>query len=310
MGKIKLLEIYVEKSDRIYSAGELVKGNLMISLGERLKISKLEVSLNGHGRVTWTSKQLRTYSDAEDYIKSNVVLFKEQDGNDCYLEAGEQLFPFQIQLPQNIPASFEHANVLVEYYLKGKVDTLDDTFYIDAEERAKYSAAKIASIEIETYKTVFLTLTITKAIDSLLRQPVTDTRIKTICNCCCCKTGSIIVQLSIPKSVYVPGELFYFNASIDNKSAYEIKRVSLKIMEYILCVTRSGSKMFKEQQVTEVVWKNKIIRKQTHEEWTNVSIIIPLNICPSSKGTIFDIYHCAILHLNPGGTFASIPIVI
>ena len=301
MGKVELFEIHVEKANGIYFSGELIKGHLLVRISERLKINNLRVLLKGQGRVWWKESRNNgkhtytvTYSEEEEYLHCNIVLMtKQQNGNDCYLETGEQVFPFQMQLPQILPTSFEHIHARVRYSLKG---TMDIPWAFD--------------------KTVNLSLTVIQQVDlntnPLLRQPATGSQVNTIC-CCCCKSDPIIAKLSLPKSGYVPGEQLIFNASIDNKSNYEMKSTSLKIIQYILCMTSSGSRMFRSL-VAEVVSPKKI-GKNSYDEWNNVSVTIP-SVCPSSRGTskILDVYYCAVLHVDPYGPFSSfdtsIPIVI
>ena len=303
MGKIELFEIHIERPNRTYFSGELIKGHLLVKVSERLKINSLGVLLKGSGRVWWEetrsnnsgyTNHIITCSQEEEYLHCNLVLMtKQQNENECYLEAGEQAYSFQMQLPQNLPTSFEHPHARVSYSLKG---TIDIPWAFD--KTVNLSFVVIGESDLNT--------------NPALRQPATGSQVNTIC-CCCCKSDPIIAKLSLPKSGYVPGEQLIFNASIDNKSNYEMKSTSLKIIQYILCMTSSGSRMFRSL-VAEVVSPKKI-GKNSYDEWNNVSVTIP-SVCPSSRGTskILDVYYCAVLHVDPYGPFSSfdtsIPIVI
>ena len=125
MGKVDLFQILLEKPYGIYIAGEVIRGNIMIKITERLKINNLKLLLKGNGRVHWTerrgsgkSSHTVSYTAEEEYIHYNMVILAKQGNNGCYLEVGQQSFPFQIQLPQVLPTSFEHVHARVRYTIK------------------------------------------------------------------------------------------------------------------------------------------------------------------------------------------------
>ena len=129
MGKVDLFQIVLEKPNGIYIAGELICGNLIMKITERLKINNLRLLMKGYGRVHWTERRSSgksshtvSYTAEEEYIHYNMIILAKQGNNDCYIEVGQQSFPFQIQLPQILPTSFEHANARVRYTLKGNFD--------------------------------------------------------------------------------------------------------------------------------------------------------------------------------------------
>ena len=46
-----------------------------------------------------------------------MLLRKQQNETECYLEAGEQAFPFQMQLSKKLPSSFAFTDACVTYNL-------------------------------------------------------------------------------------------------------------------------------------------------------------------------------------------------
>ena len=276
-------------------AGEIIKGNIIVRIKERLKINNVRLVLKGNGRVHWTEhydKTTITYTQEEEHIHSNLVILNKTENVDCYLEVGEQSFPFQFQLPPNLPTSFEHIHARVRYLLKGDI-----------------------SIPWAFDKTVYLSITVVSNIDlnlnPMLRQPASGVEIKTLC-CLCCKSDPIIARLFISKTGFVSGETLSFKAILDNKSSNSMKFVSFQIIQQILCITRYKSRMF-ERLVCELPYPNKI-NERTCEEWSN-SVVIP-PVCPSSNGLskVMNISYSAVLYVNPSGAhlgfYALIPIVI
>ena len=295
MGKVDSFQIILEKPSGIFISGELVRGNLVVRIRERLKINNLRLILKGNGRVHWTEshgsgKTRRTvsYIAEEEYAHSNLIFLAKQANNDCYLEVGEQSYQFQFQLPLNLPTSFEYIHARVRYFLRGDID-----------------------IPWAFDKTVYLTITVINHFDlninPIFRQPIMSEEIKTLC-CLCCKSDPIIVKLSISKTGFVSGEMLSFKAILNNQSSTSMKYVSFKIIQYILCITRRKSRTF-SRLVIELACPKKINERMS-EEW-NDSVIIP-PICPSSNGTsnIMRISYSAVLHVNPSSLNKSVNVAI
>ena len=299
MGKVDSFQILLEKLNKIYTAGEVVKGKLVVKISERLKINDLSLILKGEGRVHWTERRKSgknshtvAYYAGEDYAYSKLVFLAKQANDDCYIEVGEQSFPFEFQLSKTLPISFEHIHARVRYYLRGYIDI-------------PWAIDKSVNLSITVVNNIDLNLTPT------YRQPKTGVQIKTLC-CLCCKSDPIIARLSISKTGFVSGETLSFKAILDNKSSSTMKHMSFQIIQYVLCITRSKSRIF-ERIVCDLPYPNQINEKMC-EEWNN-SIVIP-PVCPSSNGLtkILIISYGAVLCVTPSGAHmsfeASIPIVI
>jgi hypothetical protein len=51
MGKIEIFSIVTEKQNAIYNVGEIIRGNLIIKIKEKLKINYVRMLLKGFARV-------------------------------------------------------------------------------------------------------------------------------------------------------------------------------------------------------------------------------------------------------------------
>jgi len=126
MGKIDHLYIELDKPNPFYFSGETLSGRLIIRCRERLKINNIHVDIVGVAKVFWKDRSFnrgtRHYKNNETYINFSVVFLAKQYDNDLYLECGDYSYPFQIQLPPNLPPSFQHKIGKIRYYAKGTIE--------------------------------------------------------------------------------------------------------------------------------------------------------------------------------------------
>jgi len=62
------------------------------------------------------------YRNDQTHVNLSIIFLQKQDDKDLYLEFGEYTYSFQIQLPLNIPPSFQHHIGKIRYYAKGTID--------------------------------------------------------------------------------------------------------------------------------------------------------------------------------------------
>jgi sporulation-control protein spo0M len=67
--------------------------------------------------------QERNYKANENYIDLNVVLLAKKLNDDVYLEPGQDYtYPFNVNLPVNLPMSFEHKVGQIRYSINGTIN--------------------------------------------------------------------------------------------------------------------------------------------------------------------------------------------
>lgn len=44
------------------------------------------------------------------------------DDKELYIEVGTYTYPFMLELPENLPTSFEHSNGFIRYSIIGNID--------------------------------------------------------------------------------------------------------------------------------------------------------------------------------------------
>lgn len=180
-----------------------------------------------------------------------------------YLEVGNYTYPFQIDLPNNIPSSFEHTFGKIRYSLQG---TIDIPWAFD-----KHTVKTI---------TVISNLDLNQ-LSPTLRQPYGLSETKILC-CGCCASDPITATFNVLKCGFVPGESLIYNISIDNKSNRDVIETTIKLVQEIKLTGSSREIIVKTTKVKtcyrDVVNVNllQIIAAKTNVTLNNnYSIIVP-----------------------------------
>jgi len=115
------------------------------------------------------------------------LLSKKNGTGDLFLDTGNYTFPFDINLPANLPTSFEHRDAKIRYFLCAIIEIP-------------------WSLNNKTFKLpiTIICLTDLNKIPRLKLYSASSNR-KVLC-CFCCKSKPIHIILSILKFGYVAGE--------------------------------------------------------------------------------------------------------
>ncbi|XP_071102891.1 arrestin domain-containing protein 3-like [Haliotis cracherodii] len=218
MGKLNVFTITLNNPQGVYSPGQCLQGHLTLELNEDMKMRGIQLQLHGGARVKWSEscpkgvgKARRTvtkhYVAKDTYFNNELVLFGKAtggDGDTPTLPAGRYTYPFQYQLPPNLPSSFEGTVGRVRYWLKGTI--LKPWKFDDTTKRA-FTVVNLLDLNAEP-----------EAMQGL-RGEVQET----LC-CLCCTSGPISCRFQIDRCGFVPGESIPIKAEIINRSNRKMKR--------------------------------------------------------------------------------------
>jgi hypothetical protein len=264
-----------------------------------MKVNSVNMKFVGSGRVHWSEsrgsgRRRKTihYRNYEEYISLNFVFGSSlKNGGEFYIEPNVS-YPFQINLPPNLPTSFEHLHGQIRYSLSGH---LDIPWAFD-----KYVVRSFTVLGTHDLN-----------MNQALRQPCVMSDHKTLC-CLCCKSGPIIAKLSLKKGGYVPGEDIFFDASVDNKSSRGLE-MSVRLVQLITLHTPRKSRTW-ERNVAAFKYP-KEIDEGKYEEWNGGVLRVP-PVCNSSNGTsrCIHVSYSLLLEIDPNGPavdlLVNIPIMI
>ena len=182
MGKIEFFKIFFQKQNPIYFPGEQLKGEIKIRILERFKIRCIKMMIKGDAHVSWFERENRrtyAYYNNENYLNFKCIFISKESQGEFYLETGLYSLPFYINLPSNLPTSFEHELANVRYSV---ICTIDIPWKSD-----KHSVRTFTVISPLDLNYNFK-----------LREPYETTDSKVLC-CGPFKSDPITISFSIPK---------------------------------------------------------------------------------------------------------------
>lgn len=230
-----------ENADQLhYSPGSEVKGELSVSVDEPKHYKKIVVKLLGRADVCWSqeegsgdSREQVTYSNKVTYIKQESVVWSKEMFGDTDLPVGKHTFPFQYQLPQNIPRSFEGRYGKVKYEILAK---------LSREGLLKHNH-KASS-----------TLTVREDTDLLgpCMEPITfdkDTRVQFLC---CFNVGSISMRCGMPRTGFSPGDALPISVHIENQTTRMV-HIHASVHKKDTFIASNGTRNIFSKQLRSIV---------------------------------------------------------
>ena len=195
--------------DDQYFSGRLLSGHVRIVCGTNLtNINHIQVKIIGFAHVRWQETERRrnrrgvlqnyeqTYESHNDLVSNKSIIHTGE------ILEGQHDFPFEFELPMDLPCSFEGRYGQIRYYVEAK---LDRSGIFKSHKRQR------------KYITVLSLVDLNKMPGS--EQPITVFRDKEFANNCCCIDGGYVnLKLKLPRSCFAPGEYLPITVEIENHS--------------------------------------------------------------------------------------------
>ncbi len=212
--------IYIHTDRQQYHSGDLVTGQVVLSLLTAIHVDAIYVKLSGLERTEMDvsrQKDNKVYmehvSDSRSFFRRRFCLLHEK----CTLSEGNFVFPFQFTLDKNLPGSFSMARN------RGGHERGEVTYCIEAEVAKKgiFVPNLRHSQEIIICEPLRQLLC---AVDTLKEAKVTYL--------CCIPKGRVSMSASIDKNAYGPGDVVQLRLIVDNsESQVDLERLSLRLMQ-------------------------------------------------------------------------------
>ena len=103
-----------------YEPGETLRGAVLVELRNNVKIEGINLQIRGEGTIGWSEDHIRhgcAIRADETYIDSTQALVASY-GETKVFPKGHHKFPFEMELPPNIPSSFIGKFGSITYVLK------------------------------------------------------------------------------------------------------------------------------------------------------------------------------------------------
>jgi len=283
MPKLLTFDIVFNNPDAIYMAGSTVSGYVLVELNDAMMMRGLRLKCVGQAGGSWDTRKKFDSSGAhtsereqhnanETYFFAKFTLWGKQigeGGENPVHPMGKFKYPFEIELPTNIPSSFEGTNGHVRYWCRANIDKpwkFDHT--------AKRAFTVVSILDLNTHAS---------AMKSIQRDVE-----KHLC-LLCCRSGPVTLTARLEREGYVSGEDIPIHLTVDNLSRTQIQSVHAILMQkvtYFSGAQQEGESLSNFNEIVRIE-KGKIRPGHT-QKWDGTMMHIPA-LPPS------ELIHCKII---------------
>ncbi|XP_041370744.1 arrestin domain-containing protein 4-like [Gigantopelta aegis] len=248
-----------------YQPGEIVRGHIHLTTVRPAFIKSIYITIIGEGSVGWEDETTQQAFTAEEtYVNVSKVIVDTKDTKPLSIIKGRHEFPFEYQLPENLPSSYIGKFGSITYLLKATTHGNRTSDHAITSEPFLVLRRSVLPSSVEKV----LTMENEKRLVSL------------------CSFGKISVKVSVNKQGGIPGEDLFIHAEIKNKTRRTITAIQGAIV--------MDSKYHASNQSTSF---RQIVNKKRDEvdvgynearRWSCVRLAVPPYI-PESKLEFCDI---------------------
>ena len=213
---VKGIKIILYNQVDHYFPGSEVSGAVVVTTDKPKEYSSIVVKLFGRADVHWTEERgsgedrtTESFTNQDTYIKQRLVLWSRETAPLGELPIGEHTFPFQYQLPEDIPRSFESSPTFEGS--RGK---------IRYEIRAKIVQDHL--LKINHRASTFLAVREQLDLRGLCMEPQTFDKASQV-NCLCFNFGSMNMMCNMPCTGFSPGDTIPISVHIENLTTKNIR---------------------------------------------------------------------------------------
>ncbi|PVD19350.1 hypothetical protein C0Q70_19837 [Pomacea canaliculata] len=277
MGKLKRFDIVFNSAQGVFFAGQVVCGTVEVELSEAMKlrgerpipvaiVKKLRMTCFGRAYVHWSEvenvghrggrQRIETveYSADEEYFQYKFILWtleSKSEESEC-MSAGVHSFPFSMELPLNLPPSFEGDYGYIRYWAKA---TMDRPWKFDHHTKRAFTV--ISNLDLNEEPGIA---------DSLQYHGEISA------GCCCMPSGRFSGRFCTNYRGFVPGADLMLYSEIENftRSSCWCEFKLKLLVTYV-----AGRKYKQEKKVIKRIQQDEIQRGHSCS-WTEAMQIPPL----------------------------------
>ena len=229
-------------------------GNVILQLDKSIRSRKVSLTFVGVACAAVAEASV-TRRGEEYYFNHNMTLWSAPPGQDT-LPSGTHQYPFSVQLPKRLPASFEfgrRTGCFIRYWLAVRVDR---PMRFDFKYKAPFTIVEYIDINHP----------------SLLRSMRSEND-KELC-CCCCASDPITLAGSVDRMGYCSGETIKISAVVDNHSDSQLNGLRVRLM-CVISLFPNTRNVMRKLFISGETKAERVIPPGNREEWCNTTIKIP-----------------------------------
>ena len=274
MVSLRQFRIVFNNEDATYEPGDVVGGKIIVETTKDKYTKGLYFIVNGTAFVHWLEHDVRNESRSHSFASTQEYFsFKQEILSERSSKAGHTIpygineFTFSFRLPHKIPCSFENRVGYVRYTIKAVIDR---PWKFNHECKAAFSV--VSRLNLNLYREKCLA--------------IRDEMNKNF-NCLCwIAQGSMSIQILVPCSGYVPGQVITITIHYTSTPNIPITKLSTKLLRTVHFHTPNSTLIH-----TNVLKKNKHMPPFPLNGHIVSELLIP-PIPPSN------LYHCDVIDLE------------
>lgn len=265
------ISLVQERPDQPFYSGSTIAGNVLLDVNEPKSFKYASIKFSGRSYVHWEERRressgnerrtessgnerrtvVHKYTSEQPCANEDAMLWTSQQSPDGKLGVAEYNWPFTFTIPSLAPSSFEGTVGNIRYVLEARVGT--GLLKFDHIVEARIPVQQLVSIT-----------------DPRLLLPERLEAQKTL-GCCCCATGPITMNVSVPKTGFCLNDTFTLHISVENASSRQVT-ASASICQLVLYKARGHQRSSKK---TLASYESDPIEGRASREW-NPTIQIPV----------------------------------
>ncbi|XP_048507330.1 arrestin domain-containing protein 2-like isoform X2 [Athalia rosae] len=218
------LKIVLDHPQGVFYPGNRVTGAVLLNINGPRPVLALRLKCEGEGMVFFTDRSAgfrRKFSNTQSYLSVERYLF---DGkSEGTIPNGENVFPFSVDLPDEIPCSFEGRYGRVRYSVAAYLER-----------------GKVARMTTSVSFTVAPVLDLNQ--DSLATLPISEDNSKAIVG----YSEPLNMLVTLPVRGFVPGQTIPVKIVLKNPSKIEIRKIRVVFKKVITYHADRKSRRHKE----------------------------------------------------------------
>ncbi|XP_061393222.1 arrestin domain-containing protein 17-like [Musca vetustissima] len=219
-----------------FFAGQVLSGKIILSADKIKQVKAVVLKIKGFAHTSWSekdSKDKHTYYRGHiDYINSITQLLSQSSSDTpVIIEPGVHSFSFACHIPTTCPSSFEGNKGHIRYLIQ--VD-LVRPWKFDQSYTRGFTVLKVMDLNYDT---------------PLLKMPVNNQMSKVFC-CGPMKTDPLQIEIHLPQSGYVPGQLIPISIVSTNDTKVPINEICVRLVMMVCLYSQTPTKKAVNEYIT------------------------------------------------------------